>query len=449
MSPETARLRRWQSITVGTLCIGYAGYYVCRANLSIASPLLLAEYGPAGLTKKHLGDVASWGVLFYAVGKLLNGIATEYIGGKRIFLLGMFASVACTLLLSCSPELVESFPATAHAFGLPVAILLPFITLWSANRFVQSMGWGGLVQIASRWFDHNRLGTMMSILTLSYLLGDAAARLYLGAAISVGLGWQGMFLTAAATLGLIACVSLFTLKNRPTDLNLPEPPPPPGNVFGEDRGHEKIPLMQLLMPLVSSFSFWLVCLMNVGLTLIRESFGLWNPTYLTEVAKLDPGTAGMASLVFPLIGAVPALSGGAIVDRIGGRSGPVVVVSLTALVGSLALLVWLPGEGQAWLPLLLISAVAFFLMAPYTFCSGVLAVKFGGQRASATAAGIIDTAGYLGAILAGSVIGRIIQSYGWGVAFETLAAVAGLTLVVSAVYWRWENREELKVKSEE
>src|SRR5438105_14020704 len=93
---DAARLRRWQGLTLGTLFVGYMGYYVCRSNLSIALPLLLAEYKDAGLTKTHIGDIASFGVIFYAFGKLFNGVLTEYLGGRRMFLFGMFASALCT-----------------------------------------------------------------------------------------------------------------------------------------------------------------------------------------------------------------------------------------------------------------------------------------------------------------------------------------------------------------
>jgi OPA family glycerol-3-phosphate transporter-like MFS transporter len=155
--------------------------------------------------------------------------------------------------------------------------------------------------------------------------------------------------------------------------------------------------------------------------------------------KLDDGSAGIASLIFPLLGAISALSAGWLVDRTGGRFGPVVLPCLLGLVVVLCLLMWLPADAGAWPALLLIGAAAFFLIAPYTFCSGVMAVKFGGQRASATAAGIIDTAGYLGGVLSGSGIGRIAQTYGWSAAFGTLAAIAGLTLCVSMVYWTMEK----------
>jgi OPA family glycerol-3-phosphate transporter-like MFS transporter len=338
------------------------------------------------------------------------------------------------VLFALAPLIAAPLAGTAGGLGLPVAVLLPLFVVWGANRFVQSMGWGGLVQIAAHWFTASRMATVMGVLCMSYLLGDAVARFYLGALIKCGAGWRAVFFASAATLGAIGCVSLFTLKSRPRVLGLPGPPPPPDNVYGADAGHEHVSLRNLLGPLCSSFTFWLVCLMNVGLTLIRETFNLWTPTYLKEAVQLDTGTAGMASLVFPLVGAVASLCAGWLVDRLGGRYGTVVVSSLVGLVAALGVFAWLPLEGEAGLALALIGAVAFFLMAPYTFCSGVLAVKLGGQRGGATAAGIIDTVGYLGATLAGSGVGRVAQQYGWGTAFGTLAGFAALTALVAAVY---------------
>ena len=127
-------------------------------------------------------------------------------------------------------------------------------------------------------------------------------------------------------------------------------------------------------------------------------------------------------------------------DRNGGRYGVVVIPSLVALAAVLGLLACLPLEGQPVAAVALLAAAGFFLLAPYTFCAGVLAVKIGGQRAGATASGLIDTAGYLGAVLAGSGIGRVAEVYGWGAAFASLAAVALPTLLVAAVFVRRATR---------
>src|SRR5262249_45480019 len=190
--------------------------------------------------------------------------------------------VALTVFFAAVRLFAGPLAAAAGSLGLPVAVLLPFFAIWAANRFVQSMGWNALVQITARWFTAARMATVMGVLSMSYLLGDALARLYLGGVVKLGFGWQDVFLFSAASLGLIGVVSLFTLKGRPADLGLPEPPPPPDNVYGNDAGHHRVSLGQLLGPLFRSFTFWLVCLMNAGLTLIRETFNLWSPTYLKE-----------------------------------------------------------------------------------------------------------------------------------------------------------------------
>jgi OPA family glycerol-3-phosphate transporter-like MFS transporter len=69
-----------------------------------------------------------------------------------------------------------------------------------------------------------------------------------------------------------------------------------------------------------------------------------------------------------------------------------------------------------------------------------LALSLGGQRGSATAAGLIDSAGYLGGILSGSVLGRIIANYGWPATFMTLAGLALLTALAGIAYWRQFRR---------
>jgi len=63
-----------------------------------------------------------------------------------------------------------------------------------------------------------------------------------------------------------------------------------------------------------------------------------------------------------------------------------------------------------------------------------MAVDLGGRRGSATEAGLIDTAGYLGAVLSGWGIGSIAERAGWAIAFRTLAGVACGALVATLIY---------------
>src|SRR5207247_6957790 len=123
------RLARWRAITLAALFTGYTGYYVCRSNLSVAAPLIVQEFPDIG--KTELGLLSSVGLVAYALGKVVNGLLADLFGGRRVFLLGMVLSAACTVAFGLSS-------------GLPA-----FVAVWAANRFVQSMGWGALVGIAS------------------------------------------------------------------------------------------------------------------------------------------------------------------------------------------------------------------------------------------------------------------------------------------------------------
>jgi gamma-butyrobetaine dioxygenase len=150
---------------------------------------------------------------------------------------------------------------------------------------------------------------------------------------------------------------------------------------------------------------------------------------------MTSGTAAQASMVFPLVGALSALLGGAVSDRFGGKHGRVALPALLLLSATLVVLSVTDTTGEPVPALLLTGSVAFFLMAPYSFCSGVIALDLGSKRGSSTAAGLIDGAGYLGATLSGIGIGALAQQYGWATAFGVLAGAASLTALATALYW--------------
>lgn len=412
------RLAHWQTITAAALFSGYAGYYICRVNFSVATPLMLEEFASQGVTKERIGEIASVGVLFYAIGKISNGLLADYFGGRFLFLLGLFGSVACTV-----------------AFGLGTTVAL-FMVAWAANRYVQSMGWVSLVKVASRWYPVHRHATVMGFLAMSYLLGDAFAKLYLGSAIALGVGWRGVFFVSAATLAAIGGIGLMTLKASPQDVGAEEPEANPANVFGS-YGNEANPegVWALLAPLLRSLTFWLICVMNFGLTLIRETFNFWTPTFLFETTNLKVGQAAISSLMFPLVGATSALFAGIVSDRLGGRHGRVVVPAMAFLIAALWLMGKTADENSAFVAVVLVCAVAFFLIAPYSYLSGVMALDLGGKRGSSTTAGLVDSAGYIGAIISGKYIGKLAGDYGWASAFRFLALVSALTMIAAVAYW--------------
>jgi OPA family glycerol-3-phosphate transporter-like MFS transporter len=415
-------LRRRQIMTVGLMVLGYAGYYLCRSHYSVALPLLIADLRRQGMdpgyAKVRLGAIVSLGTLAYALGKPFAGGLADFLGGRRNFLLGMAGAIGFTVMF-------------ALGGALPI-----FTMAWFGNRLLQSLGWGGLIKITSRWFAASTYGTVMGILSLSFLFGDAAARAFLGTLIDLGLGWRGVFLVAAGVLSALFVVNVWLLRESPGELGLPEPPTTPANVYGEGGFEAKPPgLRELLAPLLRSPAFWLTCVLSLGLTLLRETFNNWVPTYFKEGVGLSPGRAAVMSALFPLFGGVSVLLAGFLGDRLGrGGRAMIILGGLLLAGGALMGLGGIDFGGSRTLPIALVALVAFLLLGPYSYLAGAIALDFGGKRGGATASGIIDFVGYLGGILAGEGVARLTLKYGWGGAFGVLAQIAWVSAAVAGVF---------------
>src|SRR5258706_10436216 len=172
MTSRPEGLARCQALTILLLFLGYGAYYFCRANLSVATPLLVEELSRRGLTANeamvHLGTLSSAGVLAYAIGKLfLTGIADLW-GGRRTFLTGLGGAALFTLVFTAGGS-------------LPV-----FTLAWVVNRLVQSIGWACPLQISAKWVNYCSYGAIIAGLSVTYLRGDAIDRRAIGATLAPG-----------------------------------------------------------------------------------------------------------------------------------------------------------------------------------------------------------------------------------------------------------------------
>ena len=416
----SGKLTRWQLRTGTGLFVGYCAYYVCRSNLAVAAPLLMREFGSRGLTKEVLGELASVGVLCYAVGKVGSGVLGDVVGGKKIFLLGMVGSVLATV-----------------AFGLGQGVGV-FFAAWAANRLVQSLGWAGLVKTTANWFSYRSYGRIMGLLSLSFLAGDIAAKLLLGRLLALGVGWRGLFGAAAAALALVALLDWWLLAPAPASVGLPAPAAAPG-IFAHEAAGPPASVGALLRPYFRSPAFLLVLGLSLGFTALREALGFWLPTYFVEAAHLPESTAAAYSALYSGLGMVSILGAGYLSDAwLGGRRGPLLALAGLGLVPVL-LLMARPG-GAALLPLGLSAAAGLLLLGPYSFLAGAMALDIGGQRGAATASGLIDAVGYLGSTGALWLTGRLAERHGWGSALLALAGLAAATGALALVFLLTQER---------
>jgi sugar phosphate permease len=405
-----------QVMIVALLFGGYASLYFCRADLSVGTPLIIEQLGRHGVSHadaiKRMGTIASLGVLAYALGKLFLGGLGDFWGGRVSFLIGLSGATAFTLLF-------------AAGGGVPV-----FTIAWLGNRLTQSIAWAGLIKVSSKWFDYSRYGMIIGILSISYLMGDAVARQAMGLLIQRGSGWPTLFYFAAAVAGVMFLANLFLLRESRSEAGYAEAKPNPLNLFAASESRPDS-IGALLLPLLRSRAFVLVCLLSLGCTIIRETFNLWTPEYLRAYLGYTMSNAASMSAIFPGVGVVSVVVTGWLSDRLGvnGRA-LLLFLGLTATTAALLVLMSMrPSTSGALLPLLAIGTIAFCLLGPYSYLGGAFAMDFGGKQASAASSGIIDGVGYLGAVVAGDSVARASVAFGWEGVFIGLAAVSALAAV--------------------
>ena len=428
--------RRWQSRTFWGLMMGYAGFYLCRPNLSAAAGPMSAE----GFDTMAFGMVASLGTLCYAAGKLFAGPVVEALGGRRVFLWALYGSAAATAAAGLSES---------------VALLALF---WALGRWLQSFGWQGLVHIVPRWWPRRDHGTVMGAFSTSYQWGGVFGPLAVGGLASAGLHWRSFFTIPALLLVGVGLLASRWITEQPQDRQLSRLQDPE-ETDGDGPVGEEAPmaLRRRLAVLLSRSAYLLTLGTSFALTLLRECFQVWMPKYFLDLGeRVD--LAVFKSAIFPLVGIVGTLSAGWLSDRVfGGRRGPVMAAFLVGLVASLSALAFLPevagrfeGVSPSTVAFVLVGLSGFFLLGPYSMVGGgVLALDFGGRRTAATAAGLLDAVGYLGAALAGVGVARVVSTFGWDMAFFILAVVAAGSLLLTLPLWRRHHEPAGSDPSEE
>jgi OPA family glycerol-3-phosphate transporter-like MFS transporter len=312
---------------------------------------------------------------------------------------------------------------------------------WLGNRLTQSIGWAGLIKVSSKWFDFTSHGTIVGILSISYLIGDAAARQWMGLLIHQGYGWRALFYLAAAVGGFFLIANAILLRESRTEVGFAEARPNPQNLYG-DSAARPASVAALVLPLFRSHAFLLVCLLSLGCTIVRETFNTWTPVYLRDYFGYSVSGAASASAVFPAVGAVSVIAAGYLSDRLGANSRPA-VMGLGLLATALALLTLAllrPSAVGPLLPLFAIGTTALCLLGPYSYLGGALAIDFGGKQGAALSSGLIDGVGYLGSVLGGVTVARVSIAFGWRGVFLALAALSVLAAIGAGCLYRLETK---------
>jgi sugar phosphate permease len=403
-----------QRKTFAVTWITYAGFYLCRKNLSIVLPLLV---GVAGLRSIQLANIVFGYSLFYAIGQFGFGFLSDRIGSKRVVGGGLLLIVGSNIMMGLHASLMW---------------LLVFACL---NGVGQSTGWSGLVKTMASWFTHENRGIVMAWWGTNYVLGGFLATTFATWAVaehslSAQLGWARGFLFPALLLSVITLLFLTQVKDKPAQVNPHSRPSDVSPSTTSDRTSWADLKMLLGKP-----SLWTIGISYFFLELCRYALMFWLPYYMMQQLHYGVATAGYLSSLYELVGIVGALLAGYISDRFNqSRRAPVSAVMLCGL-GLLMLFqpvfVRLGFAGIAFV----ISLAGLLSYGPDTLLSGAAAQDIGEARSAATASGLIDGIGHLGALFSPYVVISMSERYGWDSFFLVLAATAFLAGLVLLPLW--------------
>jgi sugar phosphate permease len=244
------------------------------------------------------------------------------------------------------------------------------------------------------------------------------------------LGWRRGFLFPALLLLAITVLFLIGAKDTPAVADLPSGMRRDGTTLSAVRTDWSGVAALLRKP-----SLWMVSLSYFFLELCRYALMFWLPLYMVTRLKYSLQASGYLSSLYELIGILGAVAAGYISDRFSqSRRAPVCAIMLCGLG---IVMLFEPALSKYGLvgTAIAISLAGIFSFGPDTLLSGAGAQDIGEPKAAATASGLVDGIGHLGAIFSPYVVIYVSEHFGWDRLFVVLASAAFLAGAVLLPIW--------------
>ncbi|MBL91687.1 MAG: hypothetical protein CMH56_07720 [Myxococcales bacterium] len=397
----------------------YAGFYLCRKNLSVLKDPLAEAFA---LTNTQLGAIDTGYLIAYAIGQFISGTLGDRFGGKKVVGIGLIFTALMNL-----------------CFGFGQGFLF-FLVPWVLNGFAQSSGWPGCTKSFSDWFARGERGSAMGFWLTCYQAGPVIATL-LATTLLVHFGWQSALFGPALIIFGFALLFKWKMPGSPQTEGLPhvevyhahkhntEMLVADNEEDAEDDNWQHVRLVLTSRPI------WTLGLSYVVLKFIRYSLLFWLPFYMAQELKYETGEAGYTSIAFDVAGVLGVILAGLISDRLfkSRRAPPAVIMMLLLAVATFAY-TEVSGLGKIE-NLISIAVLGFLLYGPDALISGVAAVDFGHGRASALAAGFVNGLGSIGGALSGVVVGYVSELYGWSSVFMIFSPLCIVGALLMSTLW--------------
>ena len=404
----------WRLRILYTTMIGYACFYMIRANFSMALPGMRTEYG---FSNTEIGYIVSVASVIYGVGKLLNGYLSDKSNARYFLTAGLIGSAIMNYFMG---------------MGASLTFLILF---WGLNSWFQSMGFPPIARLLTHWFSPKEIGTKWSIWSCSHQIGNATAAVFAGYLVSE-YGWRSAFYVPALSAVGIAFFIFNRVRDTPKDVGLP-----PVEDYKEDTKTQSktngqgLTIKDFCDIILKNKYVWFVAIANMFLYIPRIGVMTWAPTFLKEFKGADLFLAGGQVAMFDIAAASGGVAAGWLSDKyFQSRRGPVGALYLMSLALAFYALWKIPANSPGYDTLSLIFA-GFLLAGPQVLV-GIAMADYTCKSVVGSANGFAGFLAYVfGALISGIGVGKLVDHWGWEAVFILFIICSLLGAFFFALTW--------------
>jgi sugar phosphate permease len=403
--PGLASIAAHPWVVVGLLWFCGFFNYADRQALSAVNPALKREFV---LSDAQIGFLGSAFTITYALASPFTGFTVDLLSRRLLISLGLgIWSIICA-----ATGLARSF--------------LQLVFLRGAEGLGESFYFPASMSMIADYHGPRTRSRAMSTHQTSVYLGTAGGW-YLGGWLGELYGWRSSFWVLGA-VGLVYAALLGLWLVEPmrgstlgTDERASQRPIPAGD-RSDSAGESRSLVGKLGRITANPAAAWLLCVF-LGANFVAMTFLTWLPTFLFREFELGLSSSSLTSAFWPLASLPGAACGGVLADWAVRRSrgGRIRTQSLGLILA--APFVLAIGWSRA-LPVVILALIGAGLCKGI-YDANIFASLFDVVPASdrGTAAGLMNTVGWIGAFVAPTLVGFASDRFGLGVAISSTAAI--------------------------
>jgi OPA family glycerol-3-phosphate transporter-like MFS transporter len=413
---HSAAFRRRRFLNWFPLGLTYATFYMGRYNFNVVKHDLGATYH---LDKTQVGLIATAGFWTYAAAVLFNGPLADRIGGKRAILLGAAGAAVLNLIIGLM-----------FLNGWQSGVLAGMCLLYAANSYFQSFGALSVVKVNAPWFHVRERGVFGGMFGIMISLGYSLA-LGVGGVVLARAGLPFVFLVPAAAIGVMFVLVSTFVKDTPAHAGFE-------NFETADAAatdDEPSRLRDVLAIVLGNPVIRRIAAAEFCTGFVRQGLLLYFFEYLHEVAHVKSGSsvewwAGNGPTIGGILG---GLLCGWLSDRVFDSRRP--PVAFIFYLGQIASLIALGRTQDPVIAAFLVGLCCLWIFGVHGMLSGTASMDFGGRKAAASAAGLLDGIQYVASGFTGFGLGWIIKTWGWGVWTWALVPFSCCGALIMSTLW--------------